>query len=233
MRRLGRWRNQYLGLKRELRANRPEPRPEFAEPIVERLQGRRTARPAPTRFAFAGGLTAVLLAALASLGGFGYASSTLREAAGEVTDTLASGPDAVQNSPGSDQYRPGKGCGDNNHIHERNEQCKMKINDVSLREGNSGTTMAVFTVSLSDFAIDQVTAAYSTSSGTATSGSDFLPAAGTLVVAPGTTATTVSVPVLGDTVREKNEKFFVNLSSPSANAIIADGQGVGTIINDD
>jgi hypothetical protein len=233
MRRLGRWRNEYRDLETELRACRPDPRPEFTESIVERLQGSGPVRPARARFAFAGGLTAVLLAALASLGGLGYAASTLREAAGEGTDTLASGPNAVQKSPGSDQYRPGKGCGDKNHIHERNAQCKMKINDVSVREGNSGTTMAVFTVSLSDFAIDQVTAAYSTASGTATSGSDFLPAAGTVVVAPGATATTVSVPVLGDTVREKNETFFVNLSSPSANAIIQDGQGVGTIVNDD
>jgi hypothetical protein len=109
----------------------------------------------------------------------------------------------------------------------------VKINDVSVREGNSGTTMAVFTVSLSDFAIDQVTVAYSTASGTATSGSDFVPAAGTLAVVPGTAATTVSVAVLGDTVRENKETFFVNLSSPSANAIIQDGQGVGTIVNDD
>src|SRR5207249_4208197 len=35
-----------------------------------------------------------------------------------------------------------------------------------------------------------------------------------------------------DTVFEPDETFFVNLSSP-ANATIADGQGQGTIVNDD
>ena len=39
-------------------------------------------------------------------------------------------------------------------------------------------------------------------------------------------------PVNGDTLDEANETFFVNLSSPT-NATIADGQGVGTITDDD
>jgi hypothetical protein len=38
--------------------------------------------------------------------------------------------------------------------------------------------------------------------------------------------------VAGDTVSEANETFYVNLSNPG-NAGIADGQGVGTITNDD
>jgi hypothetical protein len=38
--------------------------------------------------------------------------------------------------------------------------------------------------------------------------------------------------VRGDTIAEDDETFFVNLSSP-ANVTIADGQGMGTILNDD
>src|SRR5260221_2345409 len=38
--------------------------------------------------------------------------------------------------------------------------------------------------------------------------------------------------VMGDLVYETNETFFVNLSSPT-NATLADGQGVGTIIDDE
>ena len=40
------------------------------------------------------------------------------------------------------------------------------------------------------------------------------------------------MPVIGDTLDEANETFFVNLSAPS-NATILDGQGQGTITNDD
>ena len=40
------------------------------------------------------------------------------------------------------------------------------------------------------------------------------------------------VPVKGDTVREPNEAFTVNLSAPT-NSGIADAAGTGTIVNDD
>ena len=43
---------------------------------------------------------------------------------------------------------------------------------------------------------------------------------------------TATIQINGDTSVEPNETFFVNLSNPT-NATIADGQGQGTIINDD
>ena len=55
---------------------------------------------------------------------------------------------------------------------------------------------------------------------------------GDLTFAAGTTQQFVDVTVNGDTTVESNETFFVNLSSPSG-ATIADGQGQGTITNDD
>ena len=54
----------------------------------------------------------------------------------------------------------------------------------------------------------------------------------TLTFAPGETTQTITVPVNGDVLDEADETFFVNLSSP-VNATIADGQGVGTITDDD
>jgi hypothetical protein len=108
----------------------------------------------------------------------------------------------------------------------------LSIDDVTLAEGNSGTSNADFTVSLSAASQQTVTVAYATADGTATAGSDYSATAGTLTFPPGTTAGTVSVPIIGDTVVEPNETFFVNLSAP-VNATIADGQGLGTILNDD
>jgi hypothetical protein len=57
-------------------------------------------------------------------------------------------------------------------------------------------------------------------------------AAGTLTFAPGSTAQVVTVVVNGDTSVEPDETVLMNLSNPT-NATIADGQGVGTIRNDD
>jgi hypothetical protein len=109
----------------------------------------------------------------------------------------------------------------------------ISINDVSVVEGNSGTTNAVFTVSLSaPTHTATVQVSYATADGTASSPSDYAARSGVLSFAPGTTTQTVSVPVNGDNLIEPDETFTVNLSA-AVNASIGDGQGVGTIVNDD
>jgi len=108
----------------------------------------------------------------------------------------------------------------------------ISINDVSVSEGNTGTTNAVFTVTLSPASGQTVTLNYSTANGSATAGSDYVATSGTLTFNPGDTTKTITVVVNGDTIVEPDETFFVNLSNP-VNATIADGQGLGTIINDD
>ncbi len=77
-----------------------------------------------------------------------------------------------------------------------------------------------------------VTVDYATADGTATSPADYTSAAGTLTFAPGVITRTFTVPVVGDTLDELDETFVVNLSNPT-NATIADGQGVGTITDND
>jgi uncharacterized repeat protein (TIGR01451 family) len=108
----------------------------------------------------------------------------------------------------------------------------LSIDDTSVTEGNSGTVNATFVVSLSAQSASAVTVAYATASGTATSGTDFLPASGTLTLAPGTTSAPLSVAVVGDVLDEPDENFLVNLSSPGG-ATLADGQGIGRILDDD
>jgi Calx-beta domain/Right handed beta helix region len=108
----------------------------------------------------------------------------------------------------------------------------LSINDVTVTEGNSGTTNAVFTVALSAASSQVVTVAWATANGTAIAGSDYVAATGTLTFAANTTSRTIAVAVKGDTTSEANEVFYVNLSNP-AKATLADSQGKGTITNDD
>jgi len=108
----------------------------------------------------------------------------------------------------------------------------LSISDASVTEGNSGTTNANFTVSLSAASAQTITVDYSTSSFTASSSSDFAATSGTLTFNPYETNKAFNVPVNGDTVYELNENFFVNLGSATA-ASILDGVGQGTIVNDD
>jgi hypothetical protein len=108
----------------------------------------------------------------------------------------------------------------------------IAVGDSAIPEGDSGTTSASFTVMLSAPSGQVVTVAYSTADGTATAGSDYTPTSGTLTFAPGQTSLTIAIPVVGDTLDEADETFFVNLSGPT-NAVIADPQGAGTIADDD
>ncbi|NYI20205.1 outer membrane autotransporter protein [Xanthomonas arboricola] len=108
----------------------------------------------------------------------------------------------------------------------------LSIDDVSVIEGNSGTTTATFTVSLSTASGQTVTVNYATADGTATAGSDYAARSGTLSFAPGTTTQTVAISVNGDLSVEPNETYRVVLSS-ATNATIARATGTGTINNDD
>ncbi len=109
---------------------------------------------------------------------------------------------------------------------------QLSLDDVSVTEGDQGTTTATFTVSLSAASTETVTVSYATANGSATAGEDYVATNGPLSFAPSERTKTIAVTVNGDEVVEPDETFLVNLSGPT-NATIADGQGVGTIRNDD
>jgi len=108
----------------------------------------------------------------------------------------------------------------------------LGINDVSVGEGESGTTNATFTVTLSAAATSTVAVNYTTLDGTATAGTDYTAASGTLTFAAGETSKSVSVAIRGDASIEPSETFAVILSAASG-ATLADASGQGTIVNDD
>jgi hypothetical protein len=108
----------------------------------------------------------------------------------------------------------------------------IRINDASVTEGNTGTADMTFTVSLSTAATGPVSVAWATADGTATAGADYIAASGTVNFTAGQTSQPVTVKVNGDTAIESDETFTVNLANP-VGATLADGQGIGKIVNDD
>lgn len=108
----------------------------------------------------------------------------------------------------------------------------MIISDASVLEGQSGSTNLKFIVSLPSPATNTVTVQAQTSNGTAVAGSDYTALATNLVFPPGAQARTVTVVVASDEFVEPNETLFVNLAN-ATNAVLADNQGLGTILNDD
>ena len=109
----------------------------------------------------------------------------------------------------------------------------LRIDDLTLTEGNTGTTAATFTLTLSSPSGQTLSVDFATAGGTAQAPGDFAAQAGALAFAPGQTSQTISVPVNGDALYEPDEVFFVNLANISGNALIADAQGQGTLLNDD
>lgn len=111
----------------------------------------------------------------------------------------------------------------------------ISVNDVSVNEGNSGTTAFNFTVSLSAPAPDGgVSFNIATADNTATTAnSDYVAKSlSTQSIPAGSTSYAFTVSVNGDAVIEPSESFFVNLSNV-VGATVTDGQGLGTIVNDD
>jgi RHS repeat-associated protein len=108
----------------------------------------------------------------------------------------------------------------------------ISIANITQTEGNSGTTNYGFNLTLSNPSTETVTVKYTTSDDTATAGSDYTAATGTVTFNPGDTTRTVNVAVNGDTTFETDETFKLNLSE-SVNATIATISATGTIVNDD
>src|ERR1044071_9377129 len=108
----------------------------------------------------------------------------------------------------------------------------LSINDASVVEGNSGTTNMLFTVSVSPVSGQAITLNFATANGSALAGSDYLATNGSMVINAGLASQAIAVPVIGDTLNESNETFFVNVSGV-VNASVGRAQATGTIINDD
>ena len=109
----------------------------------------------------------------------------------------------------------------------------LSINDVSVVEGNAGTTALVFTVTRSAGSLGAVSATWTVANGT-TNAADFTGAqTGSVSFADGQTTATITVDVAGDTVFENNETFTVTLSAPTGGVTLTDASGAGTITNDD
>jgi hypothetical protein len=110
----------------------------------------------------------------------------------------------------------------------------IRVNDVSITEGNSGTKLLTFTVSLSGPTSKTVSVKFTTSDGTAKAAADndYVSQSGVLTFLPGQTTRTVSVVIKGDVKKELNENLLLVLSAP-VNSYITDPIGIGTIVNDD
>jgi CubicO group peptidase (beta-lactamase class C family) len=102
------------------------------------------------------------------------------------------------------------------------------ITGVTVPEGDSGSSAAVFTVSLNGTNAQSVSVNFATADGTATAGSDYVPLSGSVTFSPGELSKSIMVSVHGDTLGEPMETFFVRLSDPADPNFFSQAQGVIT-----
>ena len=107
----------------------------------------------------------------------------------------------------------------------------LTVGDTTVTEGDGGTVEAVFNVQRGDNLDSTVTVNYSTANAEALAGSDYVATSGTLTFGPGETTKEIRVLVNGDLTDEYDQHFYVNLTATGA--VVVDGQGVGTILDDD
>lgn len=148
---------------------------------------------------------------------------------GDMKDEIDEAFNVVLTSATNAEIAPGSGTGT---IIDDDTAPALQVSDLLLMEGNSGTTAAEFTITLSAMSGKDVSVSYSTADGTAIAGEDYSVASGTLEIPAGQMSGTITVQVSGDTTDEDNENFMVNLRDP-VNATLPDAGVIGTIINDD
>lgn len=108
------------------------------------------------------------------------------------------------------------------------DQTALAVADAAISEGEG----ARFLVSLTAPSALPVSVDWATVEGSALAGADFVAASGTLVFPPLLMALEVPVATVEDAVPELDESFRLLLSGPAV-ATLADGEAVGTIVDDD
>ena len=109
----------------------------------------------------------------------------------------------------------------------------LNVGDVSVTEGNAGTTTANVTVSLGVAGTDTITIACATANSRAIAPADYLAFNQTLTFNPGEINKTIALTINGDTAPELDERFFLNLTPLSGTLRVNDNQAAITIVNDE
>ena len=105
---------------------------------------------------------------------------------------------------------------------------------VASSSGPESTTPAVISVTLSGTDTQDVTISYTITGGTATNGSDYILASGTVTIPAGSTSATIQIPIIDDALVEGDETITLLLSGPSGNAVLGTVTGhTYTILDDD
>ena len=108
----------------------------------------------------------------------------------------------------------------------------LSISDITLPRNPFQTIDFQFTVTVENLSDKEIKVDYATVNGTANS-NDYTQKTGTLTIPANQRNATISIPVRGDSLREEDKTFFVQLSNPVNASLKGAGKGTGTILCED
>ena len=110
----------------------------------------------------------------------------------------------------------------------------VAITDVALAEGDMGPTEFVFTVAITGAVQDAFDVSYQAIDGTALAGSDYTAVSGSVSLGDDKSLATLTVPVHGDTLGERDETFIVEIFATLPEGVtFTNTLGDGLIVDDD
>jgi len=126
----------------------------------------------------------------------------------------------------SEPMEPGEGGG------EFSTQPRISIGNTTQFEGDTNNDFE-FEVRLSEASDEMVSVDFATDPNTAIEGFDFVAHEGKLEFAPSETSKIIRVEIVADTLKEEDEQFSVQLTNPVNATLVGEGEGIGTIRNED
>jgi hypothetical protein len=228
------WRRDDEGLLEvhgELRARRSEAPRDFVRTLAERARPDGHSLRPGVRLSLTFALVGAALVAVASAGGFSDVTATTSHTVKTVVHRIVApakpqaakpipakpnvlSPSLLKPNPGppppppaDDQYK--KQCGPS-----PSKECKAKLEPRhrDVKEGDSGQTCTSFSVELDKPSAGGVQVSWTTEDGSAKAGQDYVANGGTVSFPQGVKSQGITVCVIGDTDKEKNEKFNVKLT---------------------
>ena len=160
--------------------------------------------------------------------GYGNAASGTIQSCGATNGYVSNNTDCNDNTAAVNPVA-GEVCGnriDDNCNGNVDENCTeglpvLQVQTYPAKEGDVGFTTIDVEVKLDRPAISAVTLNYATNNDDAIAGADYVAANGILIIPPGSSSGTIQVKIIGDLLRESNERFWLIFTNP-VNVVLPD-----------
>jgi hypothetical protein len=172
--------------------------------------------------------------------GYGNSSSGTIQACGTTAGYSSNNSDCNDNNaavyPGAAEV-----CGngiDDDCNGQTDENCTedlpvLIVKTYPAKEGDVGYTTVDIEVRLDRPAVSAVRVNYATINDDAIAGSDYVAANGVLIIPPGSSLATIQLKIIGDLLKESNERFWLNFTNPINVVLPSDSRCRIMIIDND